>query len=79
MLSQAKENHAERMSPGKAFPLLYSQITVNKWNAGDHVRTLDLIEEFLGSVPVIHLGCTISEEAVSCLEDALAQLEKTGA
>ena len=79
MLSQAKENHAERMTPGKAFPLLYSQITVNKWNVEDHVHTLDLIEEFLGSVPVIHLGCTISEEAVTCLERALSELEKTGA
>ena len=79
MLSQAKENHAERMTPGKAFPLLYSQITVNKWNVEDHVHTLDLIEEFLGNVPVLHLGCTISEEAVACLENSLAELEKTGA
>ena len=71
MLSQAKENHAERQTPGKAFPLLYSQITVNKWNMKDHVHTLDLIEEFLGSVPVIHLGCTISEEAVDCLDRAI--------
>ena len=32
MLSQAEENHVEKLSPGRAFPLLYSQITVNKWN-----------------------------------------------
>ena len=52
MLSQEKENRAERMTPGQAFPLLYSQITVNKWNAEDHVHTLDLIDSFLGEVPV---------------------------
>lgn len=71
MLSQAKENRAERMTPGQAFPLLYSQITVNKWNAEDHVHTLDLIDSFLREVPVYHLGCTISEEAVECLAETL--------
>ena len=71
MLSQAKENRAERLTPGHAFPLLYSQITVNKWNMEDHVHTMDLMDDFLGNVPVFHLGCTISEEAVKCLEEAL--------
>ena len=75
MLSQAKENRAEKLKPGQAFPLLYSQITVNKWNMQDHLHTMDLIEDFLGSVPVIHLGCTISEEAVECLEEALQSLD----
>lgn len=74
MLSQAKENRAERLTPGHAFPLLYSQITVNKWNTEDHIHTIDLIEDFLGSVPVLHLGCTISEAAVTCLEDILHTL-----
>ena len=75
MLSQEPENRAERLTPGHAFPLLYSQITVNKWNIQDHLHTIDLIEEFLGSVPVLHLGCTISEEAVLCLENALQNLD----
>lgn len=75
MLSQAKGNRAEKLKPGQAFPLLYSQITVNKWNMQDHLHTMDLIEDFLGSVPVIHLGCTISEEAVECLEEALRSLD----
>ena len=72
MLSQAEENHVEKLSPGRAFPLLYSQITVNKWNMEDHIHTMDLIEDFLEKVPVYHLGCTISEEAVDCLEKVLA-------
>lgn len=71
MLSQAKKNQAEKMSPGKAFPLLYSQITANKWNLQDHLHVMDLMEEFLSEVEVYHLGCTISEEAVNCLEAAL--------
>lgn len=75
MLSQAQENRAQRMTPGQAFPLLYSQITVNKWNTQDHIHTMDLMEDFLGSVPVIHLGCTISRKAVDCLEEALQELD----
>lgn len=75
MLSQAQENRARRMTPGQAFPLLYSQITVNKWNTQDHIHTMDLMEDFLGSVPVIHLGCTISRKAVDCLEEALQELD----
>lgn len=75
MLSQAQENRAQRMTPGQAFPLLYSQITVNKWNTPDHIHIMDLIEDFLGSVPVIHLGCTISREAVDCLEESLQKLD----
>lgn len=71
MLSQAKENRAERLTPGHAFPFLYSQITVNKWNKRDHVHIMDLIDDFLGNVPVFHLGCTISKEAVECLERVL--------
>ena len=75
MLSQAQENRAQRMTPGQAFPLLYSQITVNKWNTQDHIHTMDLMEDFLGSVPVIHLACTISREAVDCLEEVLQELD----
>ena len=67
MLSQAKENRAVKMTPGQAFPLVYSQITVNRWNREDHIHTMDLIQDLLDSVPVYHLGCTISEEAVECL------------
>ena len=67
MLSQADENRAVRMTPGQAFPLVYSQITVNRWNREEHIHTMDLIQDLLESVPVYHLGCTISEEAVECL------------
>ena len=75
MLSQAKENQAQQLPPGRAFPLLYSQITVNKWNMKDHLHAIDLIQELAEGVPVFHLGCTISEKAVDCLEKALKKLD----
>lgn len=74
MLSQDRENHAKRLTPGQAFPLLYSQITVNRWNMEDHLRAMDQMERLLADVPVFHLGCTISEEAVACLESALKNI-----
>lgn len=74
MLSQDTYNHVERLTPGRGFPLLYSQITVNKWNMEAHMHAMDLMEEILKEVPLFHLGCTISREAVECLEQALQSL-----
>lgn len=71
MLSQAKENHVERIEGREAFVQIYSQITVNRWNREASMHTMDLLLDLMKQVPVYHLGCTISEEAVQCLEEAL--------
>lgn len=71
MLSQDRTNHAERLKGMAAFTQLYSQITVNSWNRDFVNHNMDLIEQLITDVPVYHLGCTISEEAVSCLANAL--------
>ena len=60
-----------KISGREAFMLLYSQITVNRWNREASTLTMDLLMDLLNQVPVYHLGCTISEEAVKCLEQAL--------
>lgn len=71
MLSQDKSNHAERLTGMAAFSQLYSQITVNSWNRAFVQKNMDLIEQLISQVPVYHLGCTISEDAVNCLDAAL--------
>lgn len=71
MLSQAKENRAEQLTGMSAFRKLFSQVTVNRWNIKYTQRVMDLLDALCGAVPVYHLGCTISEEAVSCLEQVL--------
>ena len=38
-------------------------------------RAMDLIEQLVTQVPVYHLRCTISEEAVTCLEAELRKAE----
>lgn len=67
MLSQSTDNRAEALPPAEAFRLLYSQITVNTWNRDFVQKNMDLIESLAGAVPVCHLSCNISEDAVKCL------------
>ena len=71
MLSQAKEDRAERLSPMRAFSQIYSQITVNRWNRAANLRVMELVEELVAEVPVYHLACTMNETAVEALEEAL--------
>ena len=73
MLSQDKVNHCERLSPMQAFSLMYPQVTCNKWNKKSLMKTMDLIDDVIRCVPVWHLGCDISEDAVVCLEKALEE------
>lgn len=73
MLSQAKENEVRMLKPSEAFTLLYGQITMNGWNRDSIVQTMDLIENLIGCVPVFHLKCTISEEAVDCLDRGIME------
>ena len=68
MLSQGKDNRARKLTAMEAFPQLYSQITVNSWNRGLVQQSMDLICELISGVPVYHLSCTISQEAVDCLD-----------
>lgn len=71
MLNQAKEDTVRRLSPMEAFPQLYSQITVNTWNRGYVAQDMSLIDSLVSQVPLYHLACTISENAVACLENAI--------
>lgn len=71
MLSQAKENTVRRLDTIEAMRLVFGQVTVNRWNPVFTQQATDLVLALCGDVPVYHLGCTISEEAVTCLEKAL--------
>lgn len=73
MLSQSRDGQdtIERMRPADAFSRLYSQITINTWNPQFTVKVMDLIEDLIGEVPVYHLTCTMTEEAVKVLEEKL--------
>lgn len=71
MLSQGKENQVRRIQGREAFQLLYSQLTINSWNREATLQAMELAEDIVKTVPMYHLSCTISEEAVQCLEKEL--------
>lgn len=74
MLSQGKTNTVKQLGAFQAFPQLYSQITVNTWNRSFVEKNMDLIGQLTGEIPVYHLSCTISEDAVRCLEQVLVEV-----
>ena len=71
MLSQGKEDVVTRLAPMKAFTRVYSQITINRWNVNANKYAMDMIEELVTDIPVWHLSCTISENAVNTLAEVL--------
>lgn len=71
MLSQAPADRADRLTPMKAFAQIYSQITVNRWDASANLRAMALIEQLATEIPVFHLACTMDETAVETLEMSL--------
>lgn len=75
MLSQGKTNQVVRLSPLQAFTQLYSQITINQWNRDFVQHAMEKLEELVSQIPIWHLTCDISEDAVRCLETALFPTE----
>ena len=47
------------------------QITINAWNSEFQMQAMDELEVLLREIPVYHLECDISEDAVRCLENVL--------
>lgn len=72
MLSQAKENRISCLKGLEALRKVMEQITINAWNSEFQIQAMDELEILLKEVPVYHLECDISEDAVRCLEDVLA-------
>ncbi len=71
MLSQGSANEVRPLSQMQAFSQIYTQVTINRWNRSFQTRAMDRIEALVQDIPVYHLTCTISREAVDCLAEAL--------
>ena len=71
MLSQSPQNRIRRLRKAEAFRELFPQITVNAWNREFQTKAMDCLEQLLSEIPVYHLACNISEDAVCCLEKCL--------
>lgn len=71
MLAQGKTNQIKRLSPFQAFTQLYAQITINQWNKDFVQRAITNLEDMVRQVPVYHLTCNMTEDAVISLENVL--------
>ena len=71
MLSQSPQNNVTTLEPMQAFPKIYSQITINSWNRSAAEKAITLIEKLINTVPVYHLSCNISQDAVDTLHSAI--------
>lgn len=73
VLSQGKENTIVNLEYKEAFKKLLSEITINYHNSDYVNKSMDFIDDLLKSINIYHLSCTISEDAVLCLENKLKE------
>lgn len=73
VLSQGKENSIVRLSYKDAFKKILSELTINYHNSKFVNEAMNFIDDLLLHVPVYHLTCDISENAVKCLENKLKE------
>lgn len=67
-LSQGSKNTVERITGFKAFSKIASEISINYWNQSSVDRAFSLIEDILEKIPIYHLSCTPTKEAVDVLQ-----------
>ena len=70
-LSQAKENDVERMHGAGAIAALMPQLVIDIWSSQSRERAMELLIGLLKDIPIYHLHCTPTKEAVDCLKETL--------
>ena len=70
-LKKASENRMDRLDPQMTGRLLWSQITVNQWNAEFVDKALKLVDQIAAEIPIYQLCCTPDERAVICVKEML--------
>lgn len=63
-LQQAAGNRIRALTPQEAFELVFPQVFCVKTDARQRICVLQLLDGILRRVPVYHLSCNISQEAV---------------
>lgn len=71
LIEQAPENSVQKCPPAQAIRKLYSECSINHWNPNSIESSFQIIEKIVERVPVYILKCTISEEAVNLVHNAL--------
>lgn len=79
VLEQAKKNIAKRLKVLESIGMLYSQTAVMRWRAAEVSDTLEVLETFIESVPIVKLCCLPNPEAVYELEKEIYEECRTKA
>lgn len=75
LLAQGKENHIQRLHPGKAAGLLMGQVVMDCWNVEARTAAMDQLLALLADIPAYLLTCTPDERAVDTLETMMIKDE----
>lgn len=71
ILSQAAENHMERLTGKSAFMPLYRETLMNTWNPVYMESMTDLLMDAAVNIPIYHLACRPDKGAVELVKDIL--------
>lgn len=74
MLDQGPTNEIKQLSYFDKTKRLVKEITVNFHNQNYVNRYFEFIDQLINNIPIIHLSCTISEDAVNCLDNYLKEV-----
>ena len=75
MLDQGPTNVASNPTYIVKTKRLLKEITINFHNQEYVNQSFEFIDQLISEVPIVHLSCTISEEAVNCLDDYLKEVK----
>ncbi len=70
-LEQSPENAVYEVAKREEMRRLMSEVTINYHNTEAVMHAMDLVTDLSMQVPMYHLACNISEQAVECLEKEL--------
>ena len=71
LLRQAKENCLRKLKALEAFPDLYREITVHRWDRNFVSESTELLLQLLQEIPVYLLECRPDQEAVQLVRDEI--------
>lgn len=81
ILDQGPINKIQQLSYFEKTKRLVKEITVNFHNQDYVNHYFEFIDQLINDIPIVHLTCTISEDAVDCLDNYLKEViieEKDG-
>lgn len=73
VLRQSKGNQVEKLSPGKAYCAVWSELFQSNASSILQRTVAETAEQFIREVPVYQLSCQPNKEAVECLKNFLTE------